>query len=119
MKARIVCLLGAAWWGAAAGVWAQEDEDLGRISGNVQILWQSYAEDSLIGAVVPPEKTGYNAYANLLYQRGNFTAGMRYESYLNAVIGFPGRFKGTGLGYRYARYADRDAGVDVTIGNFF
>lgn len=101
--------------------WAhgQETEDTGRISGNVQILWQSYAEDSLIGAVVPPEKTGYNAYGNLLYQRGDFSAGMRYESYLNAVIGFPGRFKGTGIGYRYARYADRDAGVDVTIGNFY
>jgi hypothetical protein len=118
MKLRVALLIGACW-ASATGIWAQDEEDTGRISGNVQILWQSYAEDSLIGAVVPPEKTGYNAYANLLYQRGNFSAGMRYESYLNAVIGFPGRFKGTGLGYRYARYTDRDAGVDVTIGNFF
>ena len=91
MKLRVALLIGACW-ASATGIWAQDDEDTGRISGNVQILWQSYAEDSLIGAVVPPEKTGYNAYANLLYQRGNFSAGMRYESYLNAVIGFPGRF---------------------------
>jgi hypothetical protein len=119
MMLRSIVLATACFLGAVAGAWAQGDDDPGRISGNVQILWQSYAEDSLIGAVVPPEKTGYNAYGNLLYQRGNFSAGMRYESYLNAVIGFPGRFKGTGVGYRYARYADREAGVDVTIGNFY
>lgn len=119
MMLRGLPLLLACWVVGAGAACAQEDNDPGRISGNVQILWQSYAEDSLINAVVPPEKTGYNAYANLLYQRGNFSAGMRYESYLNAIQGFPGRFKGTGLGYRYARYADRDAGVDVTIGNFY
>ena len=89
------------------------------ISGNVGILWQSYSEDSLIGAVVPPSKTGYNAFANLLYNQGNFNAGIRYESYLNAVIGFPGRFKGTGLGYRFAQYKDDERGIDVTIGNFY
>ena len=45
-------------------------------------------------------QNGYNAFANVLYNQGDFSAGIRYESYLNAVIGFPGRFKGTGLGYR-------------------
>lgn len=99
---------------------SQESEsNAGTISGNVQMLWQSYQADSLIGAVVPPEKTGYNAYANLNYTRGNFSAGVRYESYLNAVLGFPGRFNGSGVGYRFARYADRERGVDVTIGNFY
>ena len=89
------------------------------LSGNVGVMWQSYAEDPLIGAVVPPSKTGYNAFANVLYNQGDFSAGIRYESYLNAVIGFPGRFKGTGLGYRFARYKDRDRGIDVTVGNFY
>ena len=90
-----------------------------QLSGNVGILWQSYAEDPLIGAVVPPSKTGYNAFANVLYNQGDFSAGIRYESYLNAVIGFPGRFNGTGLGYRFARYKDRERGIDVTVGNFY
>ena len=82
----------------AYAAWGQfgEDAPAPSVSGNVGILWQSYAEDSLIGAVVPPSKTGYNAFANVLYNQGNFSAGMRYESYLNAVIGFPGRFKGSG-----------------------
>ena len=55
----------------------------------------------------------------MLYNQGNFNAGIRYESYLNALIGFPGRFKGTGLGYRFAQYKDDERGIDVTIGNFY
>jgi hypothetical protein len=96
-----------------------EERAQGMVSGNISVLWQSYQEDTLIGAVVPPSKTGFNAYANLIYTQGNFSAGMRYESYLNSVLGFPGRFKGTGVGYRYARWNDREKGVDVTVGNFY
>ena len=51
--------------------------------------------------------------------KGGFSAGMRYESYLSAVLGFPGRFKGSGIGYRYARYADPTGKVDFTVGNFY
>ena len=93
--------------------------DTGPISGNFQVLWQSYGEDDRIGAVVPPEKTGYNAFGNLRYTQGGFSAGIRYESYLNAVLGFPGRFKGSGIGYRFAQYASPDQKIDVTIGNFY
>lgn len=93
--------------------------DTGPISGNFQVLWQSYAEDDRIGAVVPPEKTGYNAFGNLIYNQGGFSAGIRYESYLNAVLGFPGRFKGSGVGYRFARYVSPSQKTDVTIGNFY
>ncbi|MEO0403693.1 MAG: DUF6029 family protein, partial [Bacteroidota bacterium] len=100
---------------------AQENQnppaDLGQIHGNVQILWQTYQEDSLIGAVVPAEKTGMNAFANLIYTKGKFSAGLRYESYLPAVLGFPGRFKGSGIGYRFANYTHEK--IEVTIGNFY
>ena len=99
---------------------SQEDaRPQGVVSGNVSVLWQSYQEDTLIGAVVPPSKTGFNAYSNLIYTQGNFSTGLRYESYLNSVLGFPGRFKGTGVGYRFARWNDREKGVDVTVGNFY
>jgi hypothetical protein len=89
----------------------------GQINGNVSILWQQYNADSLIGATVPPEKTGFNAYANLIYTKGNFSAGTRFESYFPAVLGYPGRYKGTGIGYRYARYKHQY--LDITIGNFY
>ena len=110
------------FWGLLASFAAQaqnQEKEPGVVTGNVSLLWQSYQEDTLIGAVVPPSKTGFNAFANLIYTQGNFSSGIRYESYLNSVLGFPGRFKGTGLGYRFARYEDRERGVDVTIGNFY
>ena len=91
----------------------------GIVTGNISVLFQSYQQDSLIGSIVPPSKSGFNAFSNINYNQGNFSAGLRYESYLNSVLGFPGRFKGSGIGYRYARWADSDKGVDVTIGNFY
>ncbi|MGB1072694.1 MAG: DUF6029 family protein [Flavobacteriales bacterium] len=97
---------------------AQEDGvDAGQITGNVQLLFQTYQEDSLIGAQVPPSKTGFNAFGNLIYTRGDFSAGMRYESYLDPILGYPGRFRGSGVGYRYANYAKEN--FEVTLGNFY
>jgi len=93
------------------------DGEQGYITGNVQVTMQSYNADSLIGALVPPGKTGFNAFGNLIYTKGDFSAGLRYESYLNPLLGFPGRFHGTGIGYRFARY--KKGQFDVTIGNFY
>ncbi len=99
-------------------VLAQGDEmDAGQITGNVQLLFQTYQEDTLIGAQVPPSKTGFNAFGNLIYTRGNFSAGMRYESYLDPILGYPGRFRGSGVGYRYANYSKEK--FEVTLGNFY
>ncbi|MDG1261771.1 MAG: DUF6029 family protein [Flavobacteriales bacterium] len=100
------------------GLQAQNDQpDLGQVTGNVSLLWQSYQEDEAIQAAVPPEKAAMNAWANLIYTRGKFSAGLRYEGYNNALVGFPGRFKGNGIGYRFARY--NDDMFDVTIGSFY
>ena len=101
------------------GIVDAQETSTGVVSGNMSVLFQSYQEDSIIGAVVPPSKSGFNAYSNLIYTQGNFSAGFRYESYLNSVLGFPGRFKGSGIGYRYARWSDPEIGVDVTVGNFY
>ena len=101
------------------GIVDAQETDQGVVSGNISVLFQSYQEDSIIGAVVPPSKSGFNAYSNIIYTQGNFSAGFRYESYLNSVLGFPGRFKGSGIGYRYARWSDPEIGVDVTVGNFY
>ena len=99
------------------GIGQNAGQNAGHISGNVSMTMQTYSADSLIGAVVPPGKTGFNAFGNLIYTQGNFSAGLRYESYLNPVLGFPGRFHGTGVGYRFARYTKGK--FDVTIGNFY
>ena len=54
---------------------------------------------------------------NVFYTHGNFKAGMRIESYLPRIQGYPARFDGTGLGMRYIGYSNDF--VDVTLGSFY
>ncbi len=91
--------------------------NLGTIKGNIQTDVQYYNPDSLIGAPVVPEKMLMNGFANIIYNNKDFEAGIRYESYLNALQGFPVGFQGTGLPYRYARY--KTGTLDVTAGNYY
>ncbi|MGB1944273.1 MAG: DUF6029 family protein, partial [Flavobacteriales bacterium] len=78
-----IALLSIVAWGLSGTAWGQFGEsETGTVTGNVQMLWQSYSEDPAIGAIVPPEKTGFNAFGNLIYNQGGFSAGLRYESYL-------------------------------------
>ena len=49
--------------------------------------------------------------------RGNFSAGLRYESYNPVMQGFDPRYQGTGIPYRYARY--KTGNLDITAGNFY
>jgi hypothetical protein len=89
----------------------------GQLHGSFQLDAQYYANDSLIGAVVPKELTGINSYANFNYTKGAFKAGIRYETYLPPLNGFDSRYRGQGIPYMYASYmAD---GLEVTVGNFY
>lgn len=87
------------------------------IHGNFQTDAQYYYVDTTIGAPVVAEKLLNNGFANINYTNGNFSCGLRYESYLNVLQGFNPRFKGNGIMYRYANYANDD--LDVTIGSFY
>lgn len=91
--------------------------DLGEIHGNFQATAQYYIPDSTIGAADVPEKMLCNGFANILYTKGKFTAGLRYENYLNALQGYPTGYKGTGIPYRFITYkADF---LEVTAGSFY
>ena len=91
--------------------------DYGQIHGNFQGIAQYYVPDSTIGANEIPEKMLYNGFLNLIYTKGKFTAGLRYENYLNALNGYPTGFKGNGIMYRFATYkADM---LEVTAGSFY
>ena len=90
---------------------------LGEIHGNFQVDAQYYIPDSTIGAPNVPEKMLSNGFANLIYTRGKFTAGVRYESYLNALQGYDSRYQGNGLPYRFATY--KSDALEVTVGNFY
>ncbi|MBL0046550.1 MAG: hypothetical protein IPP32_00395 [Bacteroidetes bacterium] len=91
--------------------------NLGEIHGNFQTDVQYYNKDTLIGAPIVPEKVLMNGFANLNFTRENFSCGVRYESYLNALQGFDTRYKGNGFGFRYATYTKDN--LTVTAGNFY
>ena len=80
----------------------------GEIHGNFQMMAQNYLVDSTIGAKEVSEKIRMNSFANLNYINGNFKAGMRYESYEKALLGFDPRYNGSDITYRYATYTNDD-----------
>lgn len=98
---------------------AQGTLGAGRLSGNFQIDAQTYTVDSLIGADnVPSEEMLANSWLNLLYSNSNFTIGMRYEAYLNPLLGIDQRYGNEqGIAYRFASY--NSDFIDVTAGDFY
>jgi hypothetical protein len=91
--------------------------NLGDVHGNFQATAQYYIPDSTIGAPDVPEKMLMNGFANIIYTKGKFTAGLRYESYLNGLQGFDARYQGSGIQYRFASY--KSDALEVTLGNFY
>lgn len=90
----------------------------GQIRGNFQIETQYYVEDSVTGAQEVPEELRSNAFINLIYTNGGFSAGIRYESYLNALLGYPeGYNNNSGITYRFASFEQKK--LAVTVGNFY
>ncbi|MEY4286130.1 MAG: hypothetical protein RL511_203 [Bacteroidota bacterium] len=89
----------------------------GNITGNMETVFQYLNEDSVINAKQPLQKGLLNSYMNVFYTQGNFKAGMRFESYLPRIQGYPNRFDGTGIGMRYVGY--QNDFVDVTLGTFY
>lgn len=96
---------------------AYNQSNIANISGNIESTFQYLRADSLIGANLPPQKGLLNSYMNAFYTQGSFKAGMRIESYMPHINGYPDRFDGTGLGMRYIGFVNDK--VDVTLGNFY
>lgn len=89
----------------------------GSVHGNFQTDVQYYNKDAEINAPEISEKTLMNGFANIIYTNQNFSAGLRYESYLNALQGYDPRYKGNGIPYRFATYAAKD--YEITVGNYY
>jgi len=91
-----------------------------KVTGNIQIDGQYYTENETLGITdssLNYRKTGMNGFANLLYTNGNFSAGMRMESYLNPMLGFDSRYEGVGVPYWFARY--KTGSFEMTAGHFY
>ena len=96
---------------------AQIPSALQAINGNFQIDAAYYQKDTAIKADPGKEVFRYNAFGNINYSLGDFTAGLRYESYNPPLIGYLPGYKGSGIPYRFARYRHKD--IDITVGNFY
>lgn len=109
-----VLILAFGWYGTL-----KAQDGGGQLHGNFSTDVQYYNEDEDIGAIVPPQRLAANAWMNLIYTHKGFEAGMRFESYEPPLAGYPAGqpYKGSGIGYRYAKYTLDD--LEVTMGNFF
>jgi len=119
MKKFLLSLLGLALCLPAARA-QQQSFDYGQIHGNFQTQAQFYLRDTLIdpdGTAFPDERLLAAGFLNLIYTKGDFMAGIRYENYQNNLIGLPEGFQGQGIPYRFARY--KIDGFDITVGNYY
>ena len=89
----------------------------GHVTGNIQLDGQISHADTVIGAQNVPEKLLSNSRADILYTNGNFSAGLRFEAYLNPMLGFDVRYKGAGIANYFASYQSEL--LSVTAGNFY
>ncbi len=112
---RVFLLLAIA---STISVQAQHQLGNSRISGDFGFNGMYYIPDSLIGADPVDSKVRANAFLNLLYSNGGFSAGMRYEYYQFPLIDFEKiNYKGQGIKYFFADYKNNF--IQVTAGNFY
>ncbi|NPD83868.1 hypothetical protein HNS38_03810 [Lentimicrobium sp. L6] len=99
---------------------AQSPQKYGQVSGSFQLDAQIYQPDSKLGITnedINGKDARMNAFGNIIYRLGNFSAGVRYEAYLPPLAGFDDRLEGQGFANRWARY--NTGIIDVTVGNFY
>lgn len=96
---------------------AQDFLNKGELHGDFQTNIQYYNKDDNIDAKEVPEDILFNGYANLLYRNGGFTAGLRYENYMNPLLGYDAKYKGSGIPYKFASYENKS--FSITAGSFY
>lgn len=97
-----------------------QDLSKGRFNGSFQTILQTYKADSTIGATKPEETLLSNSYFNLNYNLGDVTVGVRFEAYLNTILGYPNpgnANNGTGFPHRFITYDNGD--LEITVGSFY
>lgn len=89
----------------------------GHVTGNIQLDGQISRRDTIIGSSDVPEKLLTNARADILYTNGDFSAGLRYEAYLNPMLGFNNQYKGQGIANYFVSYKTQD--FAITAGHYY
>jgi hypothetical protein len=89
----------------------------GSIRGSFQSDVQWYFPDIRTNAQTVDERVATNNFLQLTYNKGNFSAGLRYEAYLPPMLGFRDEYEDQGIPYRFATYNSDQ--IDITVGNFY
>ena len=87
------------------------------VSGNLQADGLYYMEDDVLKTEKVPEGVLFNSYANINYVHGNFSAGLRFEGYMNPMLGFNKENDGVGISNRFVNYQSDN--LNVTLGTFY
>ncbi len=114
MKKQILSLIILLFSGIS--IYAQDTEQA-QIHGNFQLDAQTYREDLNINAFPADEKMLLNSYSNIIYTKGRFSAGARFEGYLNSMQGFKPANEGVGFPYAWAKFEIDN--LEVTVGSFY
>lgn len=101
----------------SSGLFAQ-NSPLDNISGDLQLDFQYYQKkDTSRNILPPPEKMGMNAWMNVVYTQNYFSAGIRYEAFQNALLGYDSKLNNQGIPYRFFKF-QKDK-LTVTAGNYY
>lgn len=95
----------------------EQAEETSYIHGDFQSDAQYYIYEPKLNTQKVPEIIGNNSYLNILYDRGNLSGGIRFESFQPPLLGFNQQWKNTGIANRYINYHWKE--LSVTVGNFY
>ncbi len=90
------------------------------VHGSMQMDAAYYLKDNKMGitdSTLGGKLIRMNAFTEVNYSLGNFTAGMRFEAYLPPLTGYDAQYNGAGVPYWYANY--KNDFIDITAGNFY
>jgi hypothetical protein len=78
---------------------------------------QKYFEDKKSGVILPDNIYGSNNYLSFTCNYKNFTAGLRYESYLPVLQGYSNVYNKSDIANKYITFTNDF--VTITAGNFY
>jgi len=99
---------------------AQEFLEKSEVHGSFETDGMFYQADNDLGitdSLLNGKNFGFNAFADIIYTLGDFSAGFRYEAYAPPIAGFDSRLEGQGFPYLWATYATEK--YSFTVGNFY
>jgi len=91
-----------------------------QVHGSFEIDGMYYQADDALGITesdIDGNIFGFNAFADIIYSIGDFSAGFRYEAYLPPIAGFDRSLDGQGFPYLWASYTTDK--FSFTVGNFY